>query len=357
MNIAPDLVTKADIIMNAVYLANVFGIECPNVGILAAVELVDPRMPATLEAAALATMQRRGQFPSCHVDGPFALDNAVDRLAAEVKGIQSGQHPLQVLRVPGRRQRGRRAGGCHGPCGPHLAGGFGAGQALLHRHRRADGQYGSSQPAQDREDPLLAHSPTGDRQVADVRNLPNVLCALRIAMIPVLWVVAWHKGHWLFVGLLAATWFTDAIDGAIARRYHAESVLGSRLDSIADNLVQLSMVGWLYLLRPEAYTRYWYLIATLVFLFVLSMILQVRRKAALHTWANKATAWIAAAYLLYTFGFGVNAVATWVVFVTLGYALVEGCLLLLSKRPVDESTRSIWQRRPPAAAAGGKPDA
>lgn len=89
MNIAPDLVTKADIIMNAVYLANVFGLDCPAVGILAAVELVDPKMPATLDAAALATMETRGQFPNCTVDGPFALDNAVDVLAAQVKGIKS----------------------------------------------------------------------------------------------------------------------------------------------------------------------------------------------------------------------------------------------------------------------------
>ncbi|MEN6640827.1 MAG: bifunctional enoyl-CoA hydratase/phosphate acetyltransferase [Armatimonadia bacterium] len=87
MNIAPDLVTKADIIMNAVFLANCFGIECPKVGVLAAVELVDPKMPVTLEAGALGAMARRGQFPNCIVDGPFALDNAIDPHAAKVKKI------------------------------------------------------------------------------------------------------------------------------------------------------------------------------------------------------------------------------------------------------------------------------
>ena len=87
MNIAPDLPTKAAIIMNAVFLANCFGIECPKVGVLAATELINPDMPATLEAAALATMERRGQFPNCTVDGPFALDNAVDFAAARTKGI------------------------------------------------------------------------------------------------------------------------------------------------------------------------------------------------------------------------------------------------------------------------------
>ncbi len=87
MNIAPDLTLKADIIMNAVYLARCFGIACPNVGVLAAVEVVNPKMSATTDAAALSVMARRGQFPDCVVDGPFALDNAVSTLAAQVKGL------------------------------------------------------------------------------------------------------------------------------------------------------------------------------------------------------------------------------------------------------------------------------
>ena len=87
MNIAPDLTTKAAIIMNAVYLARCFGIPRPKVGVLAAVEVVNPAMPATLDAAALATMQSRHQFPDCAVDGPFALDNAINVEAAQIKGL------------------------------------------------------------------------------------------------------------------------------------------------------------------------------------------------------------------------------------------------------------------------------
>lgn len=89
MNIAPDLVGKANIIMNAVYLARLLGVQRPKVCVLAAVELVNPNMPATLDAAALAKMNDRGQFPECEVDGPFALDNAVSTLAAEIKRIKS----------------------------------------------------------------------------------------------------------------------------------------------------------------------------------------------------------------------------------------------------------------------------
>lgn len=87
MNITPDLITKADIIMNAVYLSRCFGISRPRVGILAATEVVNPAMPATIDAAALSTMQARHQFPDCIVDGPFALDNAVSEIAAQEKNL------------------------------------------------------------------------------------------------------------------------------------------------------------------------------------------------------------------------------------------------------------------------------
>ncbi len=87
MNIAPDLETKAAIILNAVYLAHLLGNPCPKVGVLAAVELVNPRMPITLEAAALAVMTRRRQFPKCIVDGPFGMDNAISVAAARTKRI------------------------------------------------------------------------------------------------------------------------------------------------------------------------------------------------------------------------------------------------------------------------------
>jgi phosphate butyryltransferase len=87
MNIAPDLQQKAQIILNAVYLSRAFGLEQPKVGVLAAVEVVNPKMPVTIDAAALAGMGKRGQFPFCCIDGPFALDNAVSPEAARIKGI------------------------------------------------------------------------------------------------------------------------------------------------------------------------------------------------------------------------------------------------------------------------------
>jgi len=88
MNIAPDLEQKSAILLNAVHLANLFGVMRPNVAVLAAVELVNPAMPATMDAGALAVMANRRQYvPECVVDGPFALDNAVSVAAARHKKI------------------------------------------------------------------------------------------------------------------------------------------------------------------------------------------------------------------------------------------------------------------------------
>jgi phosphate acetyltransferase/phosphate butyryltransferase len=89
INIAPTLPEKADIVRNAVDLAHAFGVAEPRVAILAAVETVNPNMPATLDAAALCKMADRGQISGAVLDGPLAFDNAVSAAAARIKGIKS----------------------------------------------------------------------------------------------------------------------------------------------------------------------------------------------------------------------------------------------------------------------------
>jgi phosphate butyryltransferase len=89
MNIAPDFEQKAQIARNAISLGRLLGIDEPKVAVLAAVELVNPKMQATQDAAILALMSTRGQFEHGVVEGPFAFDNAVSERAAAVKGIDN----------------------------------------------------------------------------------------------------------------------------------------------------------------------------------------------------------------------------------------------------------------------------
>jgi phosphate butyryltransferase len=89
INIAPDLMTKVDIVQNAIDLARACGLDKPRVGVLSAVETINPSIPSTLDAAILAKMAERGQITGGVVDGPLAMDNAVDVQAAQTKGITS----------------------------------------------------------------------------------------------------------------------------------------------------------------------------------------------------------------------------------------------------------------------------
>jgi len=87
INIFPTLEEKVDIVQNAIDLAHALGIEEPRVAILSAMETVNPKLASTIEAAALCKMLDRGQIKGGLLDGPLALDNAIDPEAARIKGI------------------------------------------------------------------------------------------------------------------------------------------------------------------------------------------------------------------------------------------------------------------------------
>jgi phosphotransacetylase len=119
INVAPTCWQKADIVQNAIDLAHMLGVADPEVAILAAVETVNPNMPATLDAAALCKMADRGQITGGLLDGPLAFDNAISTAGRAhqghpVGGGRAGRHPGgarhrkrqhagQAAGIPGRR--------------------------------------------------------------------------------------------------------------------------------------------------------------------------------------------------------------------------------------------------------------
>jgi phosphate acetyltransferase len=100
VNIFPTLEDKVHIVQNAIDLAHALGMAQPKVAILSAMETVNPQVPSTIEAAALCKMADRGQITGGLLDGPLALDNAIDLGAARIKKIVSpvaGQADILVV--------------------------------------------------------------------------------------------------------------------------------------------------------------------------------------------------------------------------------------------------------------------
>lgn len=89
ITVNPDLLGKKEVLENAVELAHKLGNQIPKVAVLASLEVVNPEMQDTIDAAVLSKMAERGQIKGCIVDGPFAFDNAVSVEAAKQKGIKS----------------------------------------------------------------------------------------------------------------------------------------------------------------------------------------------------------------------------------------------------------------------------
>ena len=89
INISPGLEAKKDIVQNAIDMAHALGIPVPRVAVLSAVEVVNPKIPSTIDAAALCKMAERGQITGGLVDGPLGFDNAISKKAADAKHIVS----------------------------------------------------------------------------------------------------------------------------------------------------------------------------------------------------------------------------------------------------------------------------
>lgn len=101
INISPDLPTKMHIVQNAIDFSRLLGVEQPKVAALSAVEVVNPAIVSTVDAACLAKMAERGQIKAGLVDGPLAFDNAISAESAEIKGIRSPvAGDVDILMVP-----------------------------------------------------------------------------------------------------------------------------------------------------------------------------------------------------------------------------------------------------------------
>jgi phosphatidylglycerophosphate synthase len=200
---------------------------------------------------------------------------------------------------------------------------------------------------------VVRPSPPPRRRLAELRRnlgtLPNQLTVARLAMVPVLWVLLLF-GHpvWVGVGVaVAAT--TDVLDGYLSRKWHQTSEFGSRMDSVADHLLAISMTLWMVLLRPFFFREQkWPLIAWAVFALLVLLVswLKFRRFVDLHLYSSKA-----AVFLSWSFGIPLlilgrySRLHFWITITACTLAAAESLYVILTRDRVDEHLRSILLRR------------
>jgi len=121
-------------------------------------------------------------------------------------------------------------------------------------------------------------------------TVPNQITAVRLALIPVLWVLAWlQMPLYVALGIIVAL-VSDVLDGVIARRLNQASEAGSRFDSLADNLLLPSSAIWLYILRPEVFREHPWLMSSALGLYALAILVglvKFRRFANLHLYSSR----------------------------------------------------------------------
>lgn len=188
------------------------------------------------------------------------------------------------------------------------------------------------------------------RAVRDyLRSPPNVFTGMRLASIPVLWVLAaLEMPRALGVGVAFAS-ATDVVDGYLARRLHAATEIGSRTDSLADHLLAMSTAAWLLWLRPEFFTAHLPLLVAWMALALLTLAVawvRFRRFVDLHLYSAKAAVFCAYTMAVVLLVTGRHAEWHWALSFGLAtLAALESLYVLLTRRRPDEHGGTVFRRR------------
>jgi cardiolipin synthase (CMP-forming) len=183
-----------------------------------------------------------------------------------------------------------------------------------------------------------------------LRSAANLFSALRIALLPVLWGVAIAGHPRILAWLLLLAWSTDAIDGFLARRSGKASPGGSRLDTIADHLLFLSMGIWVVMLRPDFVAEQLAPILAWLVLWAAALIVglvRFRRLADLHLWSSKVAVFLVVVFTVHLFL--VETYSTVFFHVTVSVcvlAAVEMLIVHLGRDRPDEHIGTVLRRRP-----------
>ena len=177
------------------------------------------------------------------------------------------------------------------------------------------------------------------------KSIPDLLCFARLLLVPMVWALA-SSGLPFYTGIaLLAAGLADVLDGFIARRWNIATAYGSRLDSIADTLMEISTLGALLLLKPEIITGHALVLGACIAIEAASILLgwiKFRRIGNLHLYLTKAVGVAAYAFVIYTFVIGYNEAFFYAALALHVVSSLECLLLQLLAPDVDEHKKSIY---------------
>ena len=182
-------------------------------------------------------------------------------------------------------------------------------------------------------------------KLISIKSVPDLLCFARLLLVPVVWALALSNlPFYTGIALLAAG-LTDVFDGIIARRWNIVTAYGSRLDSIADTLMEISAAAAVLILKPGIFTGHALILGVWIAVEASSILLgwlKFRRIANLHLYLTKAAGVIAYAFVIYTFVAGYNETFFYVTVTLLIVSSLECLILQLFAPRVDEHMKSIY---------------
>ncbi|MDH3944062.1 MAG: CDP-alcohol phosphatidyltransferase family protein [Anaerolineae bacterium] len=178
-----------------------------------------------------------------------------------------------------------------------------------------------------------------------LRSIPNLISWFRLFLVPVLWVLALRGDEFNLGLLLAVAFISDGLDGFIARRFKLTTKFGSKLDSVADAVLQISAWIWLFMLEPEVIRNHAWLFWTASVISAGSMLTGLIKFGGLpnlHLYSTKAAGFFVTLFLVTTFIFeGYSAPLFYVTATLVTIGAAETFLLQLISRKINEHMGSL----------------
>lgn len=182
--------------------------------------------------------------------------------------------------------------------------------------------------------------------LAQFRTIPNILSLTRLALVPVMWLLA-SGGEMQVVGIcVLVCGLTDFLDGTIARRFDQCTALGAQLDSLADQLLVLSTISWVILYTPQMFVDNPFMTAVALILYLASLavgLLKFQRLANLHLYSSKVAGVFLVALPIHAFLTGhYSTVLFYLAWATFSLSSLETLVMQLARDQVDEHQGSFF---------------